>query len=58
MNKKNNSVIDFLENFKIWINNNCFKDETIELLISKIQFEINQQRKILKEKSKEKIYGK
>ena len=49
---KEKSIIEILQNLQIWIEENCFKDETIMVILSKIQFEIKVQRQKLKEKNR------
>lgn len=49
---KDKSIIEILQDLQIWIENNCFLDETIIVIISKIQFEIKKQRQKLKENKK------
>ena len=43
------TIIEILQDLQIWIEENCFRDETIIVILSKIQFEIKKQRQMLKE---------
>ncbi|MBP3581590.1 MAG: hypothetical protein J6J33_02435 [Clostridia bacterium] len=47
---KEKSIIEILQDLQLWIEENCFADETIAVIISKIQFEIGKQRKSLRRK--------
>lgn len=49
---KEKSIIEILQDLQIWIEENCFRDETIIVILSKIQFEIKKQRQMLKENKK------
>lgn len=41
---KQRTVIDILCDLQNWVEENCFRDETITAIISRIQFEIKLQR--------------
>lgn len=46
-----NNTIKALQDLQYWVEESCFTDETINVILSKIQCEINKQKRKLKEKN-------
>ena len=50
--EETNNTIKALQDLQYWVEESCFTDETIKVILSKIQCEINKQRRLLKEQKK------